>query len=64
MSEDARKSSARSAQRTMVAENQVTSVLSSNEAPVLDREMNADEAALAALGYKYEESEERHRPRH
>ena len=36
-----------------VAENHVTSVLSKNEVPIFDRELTADEATLAALGYKY-----------
>ena len=52
MSEEVRKSSVRSAHRASVAENQVTSVLSANEVPVFERELDADEAALAALGYK------------
>ena len=57
MSEEVMKSSVTTAHRTRVAENQVTSVLSSNEVPVFERELNADEAALAALGYKYAEPE-------
>lgn len=52
MNEEVRKSSVRSAHRAPVAENQVTSVLSANEVPVFERELDADEAALAALGYK------------
>lgn len=40
--------------RRSVAEEQVTSVLKANEVPVFDRELNDDEAALAALGYKPE----------
>ena len=57
MSEEVRKSSVRSAHRTSVAENQVTSVLSRNEVPVFERELDADEAALAALGYKYDRTQ-------
>jgi hypothetical protein len=55
MAEELRKSGAASRTRnTSVGENAVTSVLSANEVPVFDRELNADEAALAALGYKYD----------
>ncbi len=55
MAEEIRKSSAASRTRnTSVGENAVTSVLSANEVPVFDRELTADEAALAALGYKYD----------
>jgi hypothetical protein len=56
MSDDVRKASAVSADhhRKSVAENLVTSVLSPNEVAVFDRELTADEEALAALGYKYE----------
>ena len=54
MSEEIRKSSVTSHHRNAsVAENAVTSVLSANEVPVFDRELTADEQALAALGYKY-----------
>jgi hypothetical protein len=54
MSDEIRKTSVTSTHRnTSVAENQVTSVLSANEVAVFDRELSADEAALAALGYKY-----------
>ena len=37
-----------------VAEEPVTSVLPGGEVPVFDRELNADEEVLAALGYKPE----------
>lgn len=37
-----------------VAEEPVTSVLRDGEVPVFDRELNADEEVLAALGYKQE----------
>lgn len=53
MAEEPRKASDVSDQRhTSVSGNRVTSVLSANEEVVFDRELNADEAALAALGYK------------
>ena len=53
MSEGIRNSSIGSAHRKSVAENQVTSVLSANEVAVFDRQLTADEEALAALGYMY-----------
>jgi hypothetical protein len=54
MSDDVRKTSVTSAHhRKSVGDNQVTSVLTSNEVPVFDRELTADEEVLAALGYKY-----------
>ena len=37
-----------------VAEEPVSSVLPDGEVPVFDRELNADEEVLAALGYKPE----------
>jgi hypothetical protein len=52
MSADKNHSISSSAHRRSVAENPVTSVLSNNEVPVFDRELNADEEVLAALGYK------------
>ena len=51
MSDD-RKTSTVSVRRKSVAENHVTSVLGANEVAVFDRELSADEEALAALGYK------------
>lgn len=39
--------------RKSVAEEPVTSVLAPGEVPVWDRELDADEELLAALGYKY-----------
>jgi hypothetical protein len=52
--EEIRKTSAASRHRNItVGEAHVTSVLSNNEVPVFDRELDEDEAALAALGYKY-----------
>jgi hypothetical protein len=38
--------------RSTVGEQAVTSVLTSNEVPIFDRELTADEQVLAALGYK------------
>ena len=50
-----RKSSVVSAvHRRSVAEEHVTSVLAPGEVPLHDREYDADEAALAALGYMYD----------
>ncbi len=43
-----------SRQNKSVAEEPVTSVLPDGEVPVFDRELNADEQVLAALGYKPE----------
>ena len=43
-----------SARKKSVAENQVTSVLQGNEVPTFDRELDADDEVLAALGYKPE----------
>lgn len=43
-----------SGRKKSVAENPVTSVLTGGEVPVFDRELNADEEVLAALGYKPE----------
>ena len=54
MSDDVRKASTVSGHRKSVAENQVTSVLRPDEVAVFDRELSADEQALAALGYKYD----------
>ena len=45
---------AASRQTKPVAEEPVTSVLAAGEVPVFDRELNADEEVLAALGYKPE----------
>lgn len=54
MADDKRVSVTDSTRRAKsVAEEQVTSVLGSNEVPVFDRELTADEEVLAALGYKY-----------
>lgn len=54
MSEEPRKASVGSVvHRRSVAEEPVTSVLAPGEVPVFDRELNADEEVLAALGYKY-----------
>lgn len=39
--------------RKTVAEEPVTSVLAAGEVPIHDREYDADEEALAALGYMY-----------
>lgn len=47
-----RKGSTASARRKSVAEEQVTSVLAANQVIIYDRELTADEEALAALGYK------------
>jgi hypothetical protein len=53
MAEEGKRGSVVSAHRnTSVSGEQVTSVLSRNEEIVFDRELDADEAALAALGYK------------
>ena len=43
-----------SARQKSVAENHVTSVLSSGDIPVYNRELTADDQVLAALGYKPE----------
>lgn len=43
-----------SMRKKSVAEEQVTSVLAPGEVPVYEREENADDDALAALGYKPE----------
>lgn len=54
MAEDKnRKPSNASGRRKSVAEEPVTSVLGSNQVVIFDRELTADEEALAALGYKY-----------
>ncbi len=45
---------AASRQNKSIAEGPVTSVLPDNEVPVFNRELNADEEVLAALGYKPE----------
>jgi hypothetical protein len=52
MSDEARKSGLMSGHRKSVAENQVTSVLRPDEVAIFERELDADEEALAALGYK------------
>lgn len=44
----------KSRRRQSVAEEQVTSVLEGEDVPVYMRELDADEAALAALGYRPE----------
>lgn len=49
-----RSSSAEEARKKSVAEEPVTSVLTDGEVPIFERELNADEEVLAALGYKYE----------
>lgn len=51
---DPRKQSVISGHRKSVAEEPVTSVLKDGEVPVFDRDLNADEEVLAALGYKPE----------
>lgn len=43
-----------SGRKKSVAAEQVTSVLAPQEVPVYERESNADDDALAALGYKPE----------
>lgn len=45
---------AKSWRRKSVAEEQVTSVLKGEDIPVYTRELDADEAVLAALGYRPE----------
>lgn len=56
MADEVRKPSAISDHRNVsVADNKVTSVLGAGEVAVFDRELDADEAALAALGYKYDQ---------
>lgn len=58
-----RKSSVTSAvHRRSVADEHVTSVLAPGEVPLHDREYDADEAALAALGYMYEHTPAQIRP--
>lgn len=52
MSADRNASVASHTHRKSVAEEPVTSVLSGGEVPVYDRELDADEEVLAALGYK------------
>ena len=52
MAEEQSKSSAW--RKKSVAQEPVTSVLSGDEVPVYEREYNADEQVLAALGYKPE----------
>lgn len=47
-------SAASAHRRRSVAEEPVTSVLTDGEVPVFDRDLNADEEVLAALGYKPE----------
>lgn len=42
------------AHKNPVAEDQVTSVLAPGDVPVYERELSADDEALAALGYKPE----------
>ncbi|RMZ79448.1 hypothetical protein DV738_g3358, partial [Chaetothyriales sp. CBS 135597] len=49
-----KKTSISSAHRVSIGETQVTSVLAANEVALFDRELTADEEALAALGYKSE----------
>jgi len=51
---DKRNVSMASAHRKSVSEEPVTSVLQPGEVPVHDREFDADEEVLAALGYKPE----------
>jgi hypothetical protein len=43
-----------SGRKKSVAEEPVTSVLGPGELPIYERELNADEEVLAALGYKPE----------
>jgi hypothetical protein len=53
MSAERHASTASALRRKSVAEEPVTSVLAPGEVPVYDREFNADEEVLAALGYVY-----------
>ena len=50
----AHKSVEEQARKQSVASEQVTSVLAPGDVPIYDRELNADDEALAALGYKPE----------